>query len=110
MSFLLDALVFFDCFSRDGGGRLGGVCGLDAGRRGGDRTPSLAACHAQRYGATGQQCENDGLDDFVNLVVFHNVLVFLVVIVDIVFIVVIVFIVFGSSGQLVDWKAGGWTF
>ena len=69
---LANTLILLYCLRGDGGGRLGGVCGLNTGRRGGDRTPRFAARHAQRYGATGQQGEDDGLNDFVQLLIGHN--------------------------------------
>ena len=65
-------MPFFDRFGGDGGGVFDGVCGLDAGGRCGDRSPCLATRHAQRYGATSQEGEDDGLDDFVNLIVGHK--------------------------------------
>ena len=71
-SFLLHTLPFFDRFGGDGGGVFDGVCGLDAGGRRGDRSPCLATRHAQRYGATSQQCQHNRLDDFVPLFVCHN--------------------------------------
>ena len=69
-----NTLVLLDRLGRNRGGRFGGVCGLNAGRRGGDRAPRFAARHAQRYGATGQQSKNDGLNDFVQLLVVHRFL------------------------------------
>ena len=39
---LFDAGILLDRFGGDGSGGFGGVSGLDAGRRGGDGSPSLA--------------------------------------------------------------------
>ena len=68
----LHPLVLFQGRGFDHGLVLRAVV-ADAVRRGrAHRSPHFATCHAQRYGATGQQCENDRLNDFVQLLVCHN--------------------------------------
>jgi len=76
MLFFLHSLIFLDGFGSDGYGILGRVRGLNAGRRGCDRPPCLATGHTQRNRAAGQQRENDRLNDFVDLFIFHMAHIF----------------------------------
>ena len=69
---LFDAGILLNRLRGDSGCRLGAVVLLNVARRRRDRSPRFAACHSKRYCATRQQCQNDRLDDFVDLLIAHN--------------------------------------
>ena len=65
-------LILLHRLRGDGSGRLGAVVLLNVAWCCRDRPPHFAACHSKRYCATRQQCQNDRLDDFVDLLIAHN--------------------------------------
>ena len=65
-------LILLHRLRGDSSGGFGTVGGLNVGRRRGDRPPRFAACHSKRYCTTRQQCQNDRLDNFVDLLIAHT--------------------------------------
>ena len=69
---LLFPLIHLFRFGGDSSGGFGAVVLLNVAWCCRDRPPHFAACHSKRYCATRQQCQNDCLDDFVDLLIAHN--------------------------------------